>query len=106
MLRIYDVALDVVRLLRPVLVEIGRADSDLARQLRRCASSMVLNIAEGSYARKGNKAALYAVALGSTKETRACLDVADALGYLDQVDEEIARRLEAIGGVLYKLTQR
>jgi hypothetical protein len=26
--------------------EIGRRDSDLARQLRRCAASMVLNIAE------------------------------------------------------------
>ena len=93
-------------MLRPVLVQVGRCDSDLARQLRRCASSMVLNIAEGSYARKGNKAALYAVALGSTKETRACLDVAGALGYLEEIDEEVECRLEAIGGVLYRLTNR
>ena len=67
MLRIYDVALDVLKMLGPVIEEIGRRDSDLARQLRRCGASMVLNIPEGSYARKG--AALYGVALGSAKET-------------------------------------
>jgi len=66
---------------------------------------MVLNIAEGSYARGGNRCALYSVALGSTKETRACLDVASALGYLEDVDAEIGQRLEAIGGVLYCLTR-
>jgi len=93
-----------VRLLRPVIEGIARCDSDLARQLRRCASSMVLNIAEGSYARGGNRRGLYSVALGSTKETRACLDVATALGYLEDVDAEIGLLLEAIGGVLYRVT--
>ena len=39
---------------------------------------MVLNIAEGSYAPKGNKAALYGVAFGSAKETGACVEVARA----------------------------
>jgi four helix bundle protein len=102
-LRIYDVALNVVRVLRPVIDEIGRRDSDLARQLRRCGASMVLNIAEGSYARKGNKAALYSVALGSAKETRACLDVAEALGYLDGIDEAVKRGLDSVCAVLFKL---
>ena len=31
----------------------------------------------------------FAVALGSAKETRACLDVAAALGYLDGIDAEV-----------------
>src|SRR5215471_17635397 len=100
MLRIYDDALAVVRELRPMLSQIARHDSDLARQLRRCGSSMALNIAEGSYARGGNRKALYTVALGSTKETRACLDVAHAFGYVGEVDAIIAERLERISGVL------
>jgi len=103
-LRVYADALNVLRMLRPVLVEIGRADSDLARQLRRCASSMVLNIAEGSYARKGNKAALYAVALGSAKETRACLDVAEALGYVRAIEGEIGHALDGVCAVLFRLS--
>ena len=104
MLRIYDVALAVLRGLGPVIAEIGRHDADLARQLRRCGSSIALNIAEGSYARKGNKAALYAVALGSAKETRACLDVAAALGYLGAIDDEVDRGLDSICAVLFRLS--
>ncbi len=106
MLRVYADALAVVRELRGALVEIARHDSDLARQLRRCGASMALNIAEGSYARNGNQKALFSVALGSTKETRACLDVAQAFGYVGEIDAGIAERLERIGGVLYRLTHR
>ena len=65
---------------------------------------MALNIAEGSYARKGNKAALYAVALGSAKETRACLDVAAALGYLGAIEGDIDRGLDSICAVLFRLS--
>ena len=103
MLRIYEDAIAVIAMLRPVVVEIGRHDGDLMRQLRRCAASMALNIAEGSYARAGNRRALYAVALGSTKETRACIEVAHAFGYVEAIDTQIEARLERIGGVLYRL---
>jgi four helix bundle protein len=105
-LRVYEDALAVLRLLKPTMLEIGRRDSDLFRQLRRCGASMVLNIAEGSYARMGNQKALFAVALGSAKETRACIDVAAALGYVAGVEAEVEARLERIGGVLYRLTHR
>ena len=81
MLRIYDDAIEVLDCFVRLMAEIGRQDSDLMRQLRRCAASIVLNVAEGSYARAGNQQALFSVAFGSAKETRACLDVADAFGY-------------------------
>ena len=103
MLRVYEDALVVLRLLKPTLVEIGRHDSDLARQLRRCGASMVLNIAEGSYARKGNKAALYGVALGSAKEVRACIDVAAALGYVRAIDAGVDCGLDSVCAALFRL---
>ena len=77
MLKIYDVSLSVISRLKPVIGAIERRDSDLARQLRRALASVALNIAEGSYARGRNRNALYQVALGSAKESKACLDVAD-----------------------------
>ena len=48
MLRIHDTMLHVITIMRPMLSAIERRDSDLARQLRRCAASVVLNVAEGS----------------------------------------------------------
>ena len=44
MLRIHDDMLHAITTMRPMLSAIERRDSDLARQLRRCAASVVLNI--------------------------------------------------------------
>jgi four helix bundle protein len=82
MLAIYDVMLDVLRGLRPVIREIEKYDSDLVRQMRRAGSSVVLNLAEGSGSFGGIRRARYRTALGSAKETKAGLDAADALGYV------------------------
>jgi four helix bundle protein len=105
MLRIYETSLSVVRRLASVIVIIARRDPDLARQMRRAASSVVLNIAEGSYARGRGRAMLYNVALASAKETRACVEVAVAFGHLARVDECIDRELDSICAVLYRLTR-
>ena len=103
MLRIYETSLEVIRRLRPCVEAIARRDADLARQLRRAMASVTLNIAEGSYARGRNRQALYQVALGSAKETRACLDVARTFGYVAQVDESALADLSSICAVLYRL---
>ena len=68
MLRIYPVLLDLVRDLRPVVLELERKDPDLARQCRRALASGPLNVAEGSYSRGGNRVARYHTALGSLRE--------------------------------------
>ena len=103
MLRIYDTSLSVITKLRPVIGAIERHDGDSARQLRRASASTVLNIAEGSYARGGNRKALYQVALGSAKESKARLDVAMALGYIEGVESDIVEGLSSVCAVLYTL---
>ena len=103
MLRIYEVSLSVIRRLRGVVGGIERHDPDLARQLRRAASSVTLNVAEGSSSQGRNRKARYYNALGSAKELRACLHVAVAAGYLERLDDALVDENERVIATLIRL---
>ena len=105
MLRIYGISLLVLRGVRHTIERIGRKDSDLARQARKCASSMTLNTGEGSGVYGKNQRLRYATALGSAKELRACIDVAVALGYVDDVDAVTRDPLEHVIATLINLVR-
>ena len=77
-------------------------DKDLARQLRRCSVSVTLNVAEGMHSRGGNRTARYHT-LGSAQETLACLEAAEACGYVAAVDATLSEQLKRIVGTLVKL---
>ncbi len=102
MLNIYGTILEVIAELRPVIGQIERRDADLARQMRRAASSVALNTAEGMYSRGKNRAARYHNALGSMQETLACIQVGEALGYVS-IDEGLVDRIRKITGTLVRL---
>jgi four helix bundle protein len=104
MLHIYTTMIEAMRMLRPVLVSIERHDADLGRQLRRAASSVALNIGEGSGSTGGTRTARYRTALGSARETIACLDVGEALGYLGGVDAVLRGKLAVVVSGLLRLT--
>ena len=101
-LQVYRVSLDVVRGVGGLAGRIGRVDADLARQLRRAASSVPLNIAEGECAIGGNRRSRFDTARGSAKESVACLEVAVAMGYLAAND--IAAVVDGFGRVAATLT--
>ena len=61
MLRIYDVVLEAATV--GFLRRIELRDRELARQLRRCSSSVALNLVEGMYSRGMNRGARYHSAL-------------------------------------------
>jgi four helix bundle protein len=102
MLRIYTVILEVLRDLRPVADKIGTHDRDLERQLRRAATSIALNASEGSGCHGGIRRERYRNALGSARETGACLDAAMALGYVDAIDGALLDKLDHVRAVLVK----
>jgi four helix bundle protein len=102
MLRIYETVIEVLGGLRPMVAQIEASDRDLARQLRRAASSIALNVQEGSGSRAGTRRERYCNALGSARETGACLDVAVALGYVERVDAGLLDRLDKVRAVLVK----
>jgi four helix bundle protein len=104
MFRIYAVVLEVLRELRPVVVAIEAKDRDLARQLRRAATSVALNCEEGSGSRGGTRRERYRTALGSAREPTACLQSAVALGYVDEVDVGLLDKLDHVRAVLAKVS--
>jgi four helix bundle protein len=106
MLRIYAVIIEVVGELKGVVVQIERCDADLARQMRRAMCSVALNVGEGMGSRGGNRGARYHTALGSMRETMACIDVGQALGYVGAVDEEVVERMRKIVGTLVRLARK
>jgi four helix bundle protein len=103
MLRIHDDMLDVIRSMRGALAAIDKRDADLARQLRRAASSVVLNIAEGSGSFGRVRTVRYRTALGSARETLACLQTAEAFGYLEPVSSKLLEGMNRIIGTLVKV---
>jgi four helix bundle protein len=103
MLKIYDDMLEVLRSMRGAIGAIERRDPDLARQLRRAASSVVLNVAEGSGSFGRVRTVRYRTALGSARETLACLRVGEALGYVEPVAAALAQQMDRIIGTLVRV---
>ena len=104
MLRIYELALLLVKSVCRLAKIVEQHDKDLARQMRRAVVSVPLNMQEGLYSRAGNRVARFHDSMGSAKETMACLQVCVAADYLAQrqVDEDLARIDQIVAG-LYRL---
>ena len=105
MLVAYTVALDLIRALRPVVVQLRKHSPDAADQVERAASSIVHNLAEGDRRNGRDPGRFYAMAHGSAGEIRGALDVAEAWGW--RIDCEKAREiLDLELKLLWGLTRR
>ena len=105
MLNIYTDTIDIARDAGLAAKIIARQDGDLARQLRRAASSIALNVAEGSGVHGGNRRQRYATALGSARETLACFDVAVAMDYIGPLEAGARDRLDKVIATLVKVSR-
>ena len=107
MLIAHKVALEAVAALRPLVGPIRREDKALADQIRRAASSMVLNIAEAEYSDAGNSRARLHTAAGSANETVAALEVAMAWRYIDEhAAQVVLALLDRVKALLWRLNHR
>jgi four helix bundle protein len=103
MLRIYEVAIALVREARGTVEAIERRDVALGKQTREALSSIALNLAEGAGNVGGHKRQRYQTALGSAREVRGCFDVACAHGYVERIDARLLDKLAHVTATLVRL---
>ena len=104
MLRIYKVIIVLVALLKVFFDVVAQKDADLARQGRRAAASIALNVAEASGVRGGNRRMRILTALGSAREVEAACDLGEAFGYA-KLSAETRAMLNHVIGALVMLTR-
>ena len=83
-------SLEMVEAVKDLVPRIRRQDRNLADQLTRAATSVVLNIAEGDATKDGNQRLRFGTAAGSASESLAALRVAIAWGYIGPRDADAA----------------
>lgn len=91
MFHAYTNSLELIRALVPVVEKLKTFDSSLADQVTRAATSIALNVSEGSKRAGKDRRRFYVIAQGSAEEVRGALDTADAWGW--RVDADRARAL-------------
>jgi four helix bundle protein len=106
MLRIYPVAIECCAEVGRVAMTVARVDPALADQLRRAMASVALNLSEGSGSQGRNRNARYFNALGSAKEVTATLEVAQAFGYIGEIDAGLSAKLHRIRATLWRILHR
>jgi len=79
-----ELSLEIIGKLRVLLPFIRRQDRKLFTQISTAASSVSLNLGEGSRRRGNDRTHLFRVAAGSAEEVRTGLRVAAAWGYFDE----------------------
>ncbi len=102
-----DLSLEAIRRLRLPLERLRLRDRDLAEQIRRAASSVVLNIGEGNERVGRDRIYHFRVAAASASEVRAALWVAMGWGDLSASEAQpIVDIVSRVIRMLWKLTGR
>ena len=104
-LKLYSVVLELVRALAPQLAALKARSAPLGDQLERALVSVPLNVAEGAYSRGRNRQARYQSAAASAREALACLETAEALGWLAPVPSETLGLFNQVIGTLVRLVE-
>jgi four helix bundle protein len=104
-LKIYPIVLQLVRQLAPYLPALRARSSSLGDQLERALISIPLNLAEGAYSRGKNRHARYQSAAASAREALACLETAEALGWIQPLEPGLGGLFHQVIGTLVRLVE-
>lgn len=102
---VYDLALQMLRHIKPLIDKVARHDRNLADHMHRSAQQSFLNLAEAQSARGRNEVAKFTNALCEAREARAAVAVAVAWGYVTEAESKPSDAdLDRMGGMLWGLT--
>jgi four helix bundle protein len=99
----YTNGLDLARALRPMIDEVRARSADLADQLERAITSLLLNLAEGNRRYGRDPRRFHVIASGSASEITAALDLACLWGWLRD-DDHVRALLDRERRLLWGLT--
>ena len=101
----YEVSVLLNRSVKTIVEIVRSKSAELADQLHRAAMSVTLNVAEGSRSSDGNKKRHFAIAQGSANEVKACIELAEIWGWIDDT-REVRGLLDRQLALLWKLTHK
>ncbi|MBS2018051.1 MAG: four helix bundle protein [Deltaproteobacteria bacterium] len=102
MLKIVDVILEVIDLVRPLVELIGRHDREHAKQIRDALNSALLNATEGGPQEGARRLNHYRIALGSSRESLIGLQGAVRWRFLPPLSAELLDKYDRVHATLYK----
>ena len=100
----YDVSIELIRELRVVVPKVRMHDADLAKQMRRAATSIALGLGEGRKRIGQDRTHLFRIAEGSAGEIESALDAAIAWGYINEQTQAralVTRLLRLLWGLTH-----
>ncbi len=101
-----ELALDAICHLVAPLADIAQRDPDLAKQIRRAAASMALNLGEGRRRQGRDRLHLWRVAAGSADEVVTALRVAESFQLVTRsAVEPVLERCDRVLAITYTLTR-
>jgi len=89
-----QIALELIKALRPVIDKVGRSSKKEAEQMQDAANSIARNLAEGRRRRGKDRRYHWDVAAGSADEVRTSMLISLANGWLTEQDVEDAMALD------------
>jgi four helix bundle protein len=89
-----EIALQLIKALRPVIDKLGRSSKREAEQMQDAANSIARNLAEGRRRQGKDRRYHWDVAAGSADEVRTSMRISLASGWLDDADVTDAMALD------------
>ncbi len=104
---VYDLTLQLLKELKPLIEQVRRHSPSLADQMERAGQSTFLNLAESRSARGKNEAAKLQLALTECREVRVALQLSVAWGYLGgAASAGTDDKLDQVAAILWVLVHR
>jgi four helix bundle protein len=102
---LYQLAIEMIEAVRPIHARVRQHDREMSVQVKRAASSVPANIAEGARRQGADRLQHYRIAAGSASELRSHIAVAIAWGDLDPAAAgPVLGLLDRILAILWRLT--